>query len=1141
MLTASFLAPVSAAPSARCALVQVGDTGSGDVSRAAVVELLKALDDGEVTLSPERLEELRRVYEKTIQAIDARVASTTGAAQFEAEADGADAEVAAIRAALDVGGQPEIPATEGVPLKELEALKDSASLELDQARITVEASETESANGADRRAQIADELVEIETKRAEIERQLDAQATVIEEDALATAVRLQLLATQGALGARAEELRVEESTFAVRRDLRLDRQRLAQKELEGKGAVLSALASALNAARQTEAEEKRLEAVRQVEETAMRGELFARRGSGIVLYRDETLRLSKELEFDRQRIETLNKDHFDLKRRFGRTKRRISIAGLSKDTGLHLRRERKRLLEQRTTRKELLEARENATQIELDRFEVESEAAEVANDEFFVRDLVYAAAAEGQTGDEVEALAIRIRQELEDALDAYREMLSDRSEQLLEIARERGAIVEIQQVFEGYVAERILWIRSSEPLWNVSREDLDQEIDRLPSVPTFGTMRTALRQEITARPLIILLVVLALMTLLAARLRVNKALAEEGGLARLRSQVSILPTLRAAALSLIVAAPYGAVLHAISWLAATSSVGGDVARALSEACFHGVAAALIIGALRALTAKDGLEEAHFGAEPDAVRLVRRQTNWLLPVMPTAALIGEFMSSLDAGSTSDALARTAFLVEVGSLLLFTWRVLSPQRGVLAINARHASAKDFLTRLRRLWFILAVTGLGALAVLAIVGYGFTARSLFIKFELTVGLVLMLVTIRSIALRWIKLIRRRESMEKLRKKREELRAKRLAEIERRRNAGEDVEELESEGLEVEQEEVNLASISSDLKSLIRMLTVATAIGAAYWIWSSVLPALGAFERIELWSREVMVADGTGAMKPTFEAVTLANVGLALLILLITWRAVRDLPSLLEIILLRRLELGSGERYAITTLLRYFLITVGILLAFDKFGLAWSQLQWLVAGVSVGLGFGLQEIFANFVSGITLLFERPVRVGDWVTLGDIEGVVSKIRIRATTIRDRDLKELIVPNREFITGRFINWTLSDPVSRVTAKVGIAYGSDTEKAIQLLLEAGRECPYSVAEPAPNVVFMSFGDSCLDFELRVFVSGREIKPRVLHDLHMRIDVAFRAAEIEISFPQRDLHLRTAPGLDGPLGAALGGRE
>ncbi|MEM6673980.1 MAG: mechanosensitive ion channel domain-containing protein, partial [Planctomycetota bacterium] len=150
--------------------------------------------------------------------------------------------------------------------------------------------------------------------------------------------------------------------------------------------------------------------------------------------------------------------------------------------------------------------------------------------------------------------------------------------------------------------------------------------------------------------------------------------------------------------------------------------------------------------------------------------------------------------------------------------------------------------------------------------------------------------------------------------------------------------------------------------------------------------------------------------------------------------------------------------------------------------------------------------------------------------TLGEVEGVVSKIRIRATTIRDRELKELIVPNREFINGQFINWTLSDPVSRVTVHVGIAYGSDTETAMKELLRAGRECTYAVEEPAPNVVFSGFGTSSLDFELRVFVSGRESYPRVVHDLHMRVDAAFREAGIEISFPQQDLHIRTAEGLE-----------
>ncbi|MEM9802699.1 MAG: hypothetical protein AAGA20_20400 [Planctomycetota bacterium] len=118
-----------------------------------------------------------------------------------------------------------------------------------------------------------------------------------------------------------------------------------------------------------------------------------------------------------------------------------------------------------------------------------------------------------------------------------------------------------------------------------------------------------------------------------------------------------------------------------------------------------------------------------------------------------------------------------------------------------------------------------------------------------------------------------------------------------------------------------------------------------------------------------------------------------------------------------------------------------------------------------------------------------------------------------------------------------MNWTLSDPVSRIVVPVGIAYGSDTELAITRLLEAGRASTYSVDEPAPNVVFKGFGDSSLDFELRVFVNGREAYPRVVHDLHMRIDASFREAEIEISFPQRDLHIRSNETLQGRADAAV----
>ena len=128
-------------------------------------------------------------------------------------------------------------------------------------------------------------------------------------------------------------------------------------------------------------------------------------------------------------------------------------------------------------------------------------------------------------------------------------------------------------------------------------------------------------------------------------------------------------------------------------------------------------------------------------------------------------------------------------------------------------------------------------------------------------------------------------------------------------------------------------------------------------------------------------------------------------------------------------------------TRLLRYAITAIGIIVTFGAMGLRWSGIQWLVAALSVGLGFGLQEIVANFVCGLIILFERPFRVGDVVTIGDQTGTVTRIQIRATTVTDWDRRELIVPNKEFITGKLINWSLSDPITRVVVPVGVAYGS----------------------------------------------------------------------------------------------------
>ena len=232
-----------------------------------------------------------------------------------------------------------------------------------------------------------------------------------------------------------------------------------------------------------------------------------------------------------------------------------------------------------------------------------------------------------------------------------------------------------------------------------------------------------------------------------------------------------------------------------------------------------------------------------------------------------------------------------------------------------------------------------------------------------------------------------------------------------------------------------------------------------------------------------------------------------------------------MLEISFLKYLPLDAGARYAFSTLCQYAVSLVGIIITFNYIGISWSSLKWLAAALSVGIGFGLQEIVANFISGLIILFERPIRVGDLVTVADVDGTVTKIRIRATTITNWDRKEFLVPNKEFITGRIMNWTLSNPMNRVVIVVGVAYGSDTQKARETLLKVAHDQPFVLEDPAPVAAFDGFGDNSLNFVLRCFLANFDNWVNNKTEIYMAIDKAFREAGITIAFPQRDIHFDT----------------
>ena len=215
----------------------------------------------------------------------------------------------------------------------------------------------------------------------------------------------------------------------------------------------------------------------------------------------------------------------------------------------------------------------------------------------------------------------------------------------------------------------------------------------------------------------------------------------------------------------------------------------------------------------------------------------------------------------------------------------------------------------------------------------------------------------------------------------------------------------------------------------------------------------------------------------------------------------------------------------YAVSTLAHYTVLVLGFLMAVLALGVDLNRFALLAGAFGVGIGFGLQNIVNNFVSGLVLLTERPVEVGDTVSLGDVFGEVRRIGIRSSTVSTWQGAEVIVPNAQLVSEQVINWTHSDRRRRMEIPVGVAYGSKPKQVIELLLETSKANPDVLDEPEPFVLFMGFGDSSLDFEVRAWTDRFEFFQRVRSELCVAFEASLRAAGIQIPFPQRDLHIRS----------------
>ncbi|WP_150539107.1 mechanosensitive channel MscK [Actinobacillus vicugnae] len=402
--------------------------------------------------------------------------------------------------------------------------------------------------------------------------------------------------------------------------------------------------------------------------------------------------------------------------------------------------------------------------------------------------------------------------------------------------------------------------------------------------------------------------------------------------------------------------------------------------------------------------------------------------------------------------------------------------------------------------------------ALIVLIVLGYYYTSLVIIEHLVSTYFAVITWIILRNVFYRTFNIASRRLAYRRLQEKREQLQAKASS------NEAQ-VIQSESDILELHDDTMAVSEIKNQMLKVTDMLLWATLFGLLYWVWSDLITVAYYLNGVTLWQQATETANGV-----VMESITLLNLLVAFVILFITYVLIRNLSGLLEALVFSNLKLSQGTPYTITTLLTYLLIMLGAVFAFATLGMSWSKLQWLFTALSVGLGFGMQEIFANFVSGIIILFERPVRIGDMITIGDFNGTVSKIRIRATTLIDVDKKEVIVPNKAFITERIVNWALTSSMTRLVISVGVAYGSDLDLVKRLLLQAAEEHPSVLKEPAPAVYFLTFGASTLDHELRVHVGQISERTTTIDELNRRINQLFAEHNIEIAFNQLDIFIK-----------------
>lgn len=528
------------------------------------------------------------------------------------------------------------------------------------------------------------------------------------------------------------------------------------------------------------------------------------------------------------------------------------------------------------------------------------------------------------------------------------------------------------------------------------------------------------------------------------------------------------------------------------WLAQLHTRG--VSYEFGTALLHTAKLGLVFSVAYRLLGRQGVAELHFGWPVGQVAFLRKRVAWVALVVWLLALLVP-LAQANLSALSDDVLGTVTL-GLGLALL----------GGLLVNAALQQYGASLSLLGRLLALLLGAAPFALLIALLAGYYYTVLQMSERLLMSLALVIIWVLLRAMIERGLAIAARRLAWER---------------VERSRQS-EDAEDQEKSGSE-QHHALDISVVNEQSLRLLRLFLVLVLAAGLYWVWADLISLFAYLDNVVLYESAVDSSAGSATVD-----VSLRDCLNAVLIVGMTIMLARNLPGLLEVLFLSRMKLAQGTSYAAMRLLSYSISSIGIVMTLAALGVSWNKLQWLVAALSVGLGFGLQEIFANFISGLIILFERPVRIGDLVTIGDMSGTVTRIRIRATTITEFDRKESIIPNKVFVTERLLNWSLSDSVTRITLHIGLAYDTDLELARKLMLETMQENSRVLEDPEPVVLFLQVGDSSFNHEMRYHVGEIGDRNPSIDEVHSRLVERFRDAQIQMAFKQMDVYIKNEQG-------------